>query len=149
MEQTLLIGEKNPTTDVVGPQVPTELTFPNRLTNELASQWEKDAQLLAQYGSPQQAELLRHCAQRLFEAINGEKDVFLTVTMAAQMSGYSPDHLGRLVREGKLTSYGRKGKPMLRLGDLPKKPAVVRGNSRKYDVDADARSTLDRARRVS
>jgi hypothetical protein len=145
--------EETPTeTDIVGPAgpaVPTELSSSHRLTNGLAFQWEKDAQLLAQYGSPQQADVLRHCSQKLFEVIKSEKEVLLTLTLASQVSGYSADHLGRMVGDGKLTNYGRKGSPKLRLGDLPKKPrAVVADMSAKYDADTDARSLLARGRRV-
>ncbi len=34
---------------------------------------------------------------------------------------YSADHLGRLVREGKLPNAGREGAPRIRLQDLPRK----------------------------
>ena len=151
MKQNLLKGEESPTeTDIVGPAVPTELSSSHRLTSELASKWEKDAQLLAQYGSSQQADLLRNCSRQLFETISSENDVLLTLAVAASITGYSPDHLGKLVRQGTVKNYGRKHSPKLRLADLPKKPTtVVGGNSSKYDVDADARSTLGRARRVS
>ena len=138
------------TPNTVGPAVPTELSSSHRLTNELASQWENDAQLMAQYGSPQQADVLRHCSRKLFEVIKSEKDVLLTLTLASQVSGYSADHLGRMVGEGRLTNYGRKGSPKLRLGDLPKKPrAVVAANSGGYTPNADARSILSRGRRIA
>jgi hypothetical protein len=141
--------EEETPTDLVGNAVPTELSS-HRLTNELASQWEKDAHLLAQYGSPQQAEVLRHCSRKLFELIKSEKDVLLTLTLASQLSGYSADHLGRMVGDGKLTNYGRKGSPKLRLGDLPKKPrAVVAANSGGYTPNADARSIVSRGRRIA
>lgn len=37
------------------------------------------------------------------------------------MTGYSPAHLGRLVREGKIPNHGRTNAPRVRRGDLPVK----------------------------
>ena len=149
MKHTPFEGEEK-RTDIVGPAVPTEVSSSHRLTNELASQWEKDAKLLAQYGSPQQAELLRDCSKKLFETIKREQEVLLTLAVAAQLCGYTSDHLGKLIKAGKLPNHGRKGSPKVRLGDLPKKArAVVTGNSTMYDAVADARSILSRGRRVS
>lgn len=47
-----------------------------------------------------------------------------TVTLAegARRSGYSADHLQRLVADGKIPNVGRKGRPRIRVVDLPKKP---------------------------
>ncbi len=45
----------------------------------------------------------------------------LTLTEAAATSGYSADHLGHLVREGKIPNAGRPGAPRIALRDLPRK----------------------------
>jgi hypothetical protein len=37
------------------------------------------------------------------------------------VSGYSADHLGELVREGKIPNAGRKNAPLIRRLDLPMK----------------------------
>ena len=50
----------------------------------------------------------------------------LSLRQAAQESGYSADHLSRLVREGKLPDRrlaGSRGRILLRRADLPRKPA--------------------------
>jgi hypothetical protein len=150
MQDALLKGEEQEETDIAAPDASTELSSSHRLTNELVSQWENDAQRLAQLGAHPQAELLRQCSKELFEAMKAENDVLLTLTMAAQLCGYSPDYLGRLVREGTIPNHGRKGSPKVRRGDLPKKPVVVagRGNFR-YDPSTDARFLRSRGRRVS
>lgn len=44
---------------------------------------------------------------------------------AAQLSGFSADHIGRLVREGRIMNYGRKGAPLVRVVDLPRKPGSL------------------------
>lgn len=75
-----------------------------------------------------------------------ERDTVLTLTAAARISGYSADHLGRLIRDGKILNVGRRGPPRIRLTDLPRRPqSPLAGNRLKvYDPDADARSLLSR-----
>lgn len=70
----------------------------------------------------------------------------LPLRRAAAESGYTADHLGRLLREGKLANAGRANAPRIRRGDLPRKPrrAVAAGPERAYDPDADARSLVSR-----
>jgi len=46
----------------------------------------------------------------------------LTLQKAAHESGYSPDHLGREVRAGRIPNVGRPKAPRIRRGDLPRKP---------------------------
>lgn len=46
----------------------------------------------------------------------------VTLREASLMSGYSVDHLQRLVATGQLENIGRKGRPRIRRGDLPVKP---------------------------
>ena len=50
-----------------------------------------------------------------------EDNDFLTLTEAASESGYSPDHLGRLVRGGVIRNAGRTNAPKIRRADLPRK----------------------------
>ena len=45
----------------------------------------------------------------------------LNLTQASIRSGLSADHLGRLVRTGKLQNYGRKNAPRVRAADLRRK----------------------------
>ncbi|MDE2782551.1 MAG: hypothetical protein OXK77_06320, partial [Gemmatimonadota bacterium] len=40
---------------------------------------------------------------------------------AARESGYSADHLGRLVRDGRIPNAGRPGAPRIARTDLPRK----------------------------
>lgn len=66
----------------------------------------------------------------------------LTYAKAAKLSGYSDDHIGRLVRDGKLKNVGRKGAPRVLASELPRKPASVldASRSKSYDPASDARS---------
>ena len=50
-----------------------------------------------------------------------ELDEVLSLPAAARESGYSRDHLARLVREGKIRNAGRPNAPKIRRRDLPRK----------------------------
>ncbi len=50
----------------------------------------------------------------------------LNLTQAALRCGFSPDSLGRMLRDGRLTNWGRKGSPRVRAADLPRKPLRLR-----------------------
>ena len=67
---------------------------------------------------------------------------------AALHSGYSREHLGRLIREGKIPNAGTKGAPRIVRGDLPRKPARPLAHTRPhaYDPVADARKLGGRRR---
>lgn len=65
----------------------------------------------------------------------------VTLTEAAEITGYSRDHLSRLVRRGCIRNAGRKHRPLLAVRDLPLRPRTVAGGTPKgYDPDTDARS---------
>jgi len=61
------------------------------------------------------------------EAIAVEEEVTaLTLEEAADESGYSSEHLGRLVREGVIPNAGRRRAPRIQRRDLPRKAAQLR-----------------------
>ena len=74
----------------------------------------------------------------LAQLTQAEAEATLSLGEASQRSGYSVEHLGRLVRKGTISNAGRKGAPRIRVSDLPRK--FARSRSRSYDVDADART---------
>ena len=83
------------------------------------------------------------------EAVLGaEQASLLTLREAAARSGYSEEHLGKLIRQGALPNAGRKGSPRVRVGDLPKKPRSTEasGSEARYDPQADARHLASRRR---
>ena len=75
---------------------------------------------------------LRHAmeAAATTEACAAELEAFarthaleaLTLTQAADESGYSSDHLARMIGEGRLENVGEDRAPRLARGSLPKKP---------------------------
>lgn len=78
-----------------------------------------------------------------------EQDALLTLGEASARSGYSTEHLGRLIREGKVPNAGRSHAPRVRARDLPRKPGPkleARGPG-LYDAATDARALSDRQRK--
>jgi hypothetical protein len=65
--------------------------------------------------------------ERFLATADGE---MLTPAEAQDWSGYSTDHLRRLVESGDLTNYGKKGSPLYRRSELPIKPASRRTHLR-------------------
>ncbi len=70
----------------------------------------------------------------------------LTLKEAAQESGYSLDHLARLIRQGKLPNVGRARAPRIPRRALPRRPtsSVAATRSGGYDPATDARSLVSR-----
>ena len=78
-----------------------------------------------------------------------EQDALLTLQEAAARSGYTTDHLGKLIRQGRLANAGRWHSPRIKARDLPRKPAAALEppGPRGYDPDTDARALSDRQRK--
>lgn len=55
-----------------------------------------------------------------------DRETLLNLTEAAAESGYSPDHLGALVRQGVIPNAGRPKSPKIKRSDLPLKPSRLR-----------------------
>ena len=64
----------------------------------------------------------------------------VTLTRAAALTGFSADHLGRLIKFGRLTNHGRKHAPRVKLSECPRKPAIASSAGPRYNVETDALS---------
>ncbi len=84
------------------------------------------------------------------DAIAGEEPT-IKLVQASERTGYSADHLARLIKSGKLTNYGREGAPRVKVSECPQKASVAHGDSRAYNADTDALSLVGsrRNRRTS
>ncbi len=93
----------------------------------LPAQWLRRAQFLDDYGDPNSARLWQLAAAELDEALRTHGEQTLTLVEAAEVSGYTADHIGSLVRRGKIANYGRPNAPRVRRADLPIKQASSPG----------------------
>lgn len=89
--------------------------------SELVTTWREEAAKLERW-APAVAAAFRDVADQLDRSLAEEGEVLLTLGQAAAESGYSSDHLGRLVKDGTVPSVGKKGAPRIRRADLPRKP---------------------------
>lgn len=83
---------------------------------------DKAAEFRDDFGDEARARALEWAAARLDVALDHFSNQQLTLAQAARESGYSPEHLGRFVRLGKIPNAGRPNAPRIRRGDVPHKP---------------------------
>lgn len=89
----------------------------------LAKDWRSRAGKLRDWAAAEEvAHAWEEAARELEAVLATAEQELLNLQQASKHSGYSPDHLGRLVREGKLPNSGRVNAPRIRVGDLPRKP---------------------------
>ena len=100
-------------------------TAPNETVCDLVVRWEVHANTLRSFGASSQAEAVQRCIVELQDALEAQDDELLSLQQAAQICGYTADHLGRLVRQGLLQNLGRQRAPRIRRGDLPRKAASL------------------------
>lgn len=91
-------------------------------STDLVEEWRRLAGLLREHHAPQSAIAYERCAEQLEARLEEHGSEPLTLQEASELSGYSSDHLGRLVREGKIPNAGRHGAPRIRRADVPVKP---------------------------
>ena len=77
--------------------------------------------MLRRRGAQAQAEVLEGCAGELGAAHREAQLEALTLSEAAEESGYTYSTLQKMLADGKLPNIGDKHRPRLRRGDLPRK----------------------------
>ncbi len=92
------------------------------VVSSLAVNWRDEAALLRRRGQDALAAMAESYADELEEALREADLEALTLKEAAQESGYSADHLGRLVRQSKIPNVGQPHTPRIQRSDLPRKP---------------------------
>ena len=78
------------------------------------------------------ARLLIGEMRQFLAEMNGE---LLTLEQAERESGYSKEHLRKMVAQGLVPNRGRKGKPLIQRSELPRKPKSRAAGD--YDAAAD------------
>ena len=92
----------------------------------LPADWRRQAKSLRQYGGETPAKAIERCADDLEATLRERDETTLSLVEAARESGYSRDHLGRLVRDGKIPNAGRPNAPRIARRHLPRKaPAAL------------------------
>jgi len=84
---------------------------------------------------------LEWAAREVEQALRAETDELLTLTEASEISGYHPDSLARMVRNGQIPDLRppkSKGMIRIRRGDLPIKPG------KEHTPSADVRELASR-----
>jgi len=93
---------------------------------QLAQGWRARAAQLRHWGGADgTARTWELAAEELDDALRRQSDDVLSLGEAAAASGYSADHLARLIREGKIPNAGRPNAPRVRRGDLPRKAGAL------------------------
>jgi hypothetical protein len=98
------------------------------------------------YGNEIAARTLESVVGDLEEILHATQEELVNLTQASRLSGYSADHLGRLVREGKLRNYGRPNAPRVRPSDLPRKAGDL--PEQQYSLHLGAAERLQTARSI-
>jgi hypothetical protein len=120
----------------------------SRVLESLRTRWQARRDEFARFDATVHgARLCDELLADLDDALRRAADDLLSIRDAAALSGYSPDHLGRLLRNGTIRNAGRPHAPRIRRADLPRRPQragrVADVTGPRYDVSADARSLVD------
>ncbi len=94
---------------------------------DLSTTWRQRAQYLSDFGDPNSARLWQLAAAELDQALQALGEETLTLVEAAAVSGYTADHIGSLVRSGKIRNVGRPNAPRVRRAELPIKSPTSPG----------------------
>ena len=87
----------------------------------LPANWRKQAKAIRRYGGETPAVAIERCADDLEATLAERDETTYSLVEAARESGYSTDHLGRLVRDGRIPNAGRPGAPRIARRHLPLK----------------------------
>lgn len=103
--------------------------------SELPARWRDLASLFREHADERVARAYERAADEVEKALDQQENEVLTLARAAVESGYSADHLGRMVREGKIPNAGRPGAPRIARGDLPLKSRHVASPNNSGQLD--------------
>ena len=110
-------------------EVPQE-RLPEHAFSRLIERWERQAHAYGEDGAHVRGDALLRRVVAEFEAgWAAWQNEALNLHDASNESGYSPDHLGRLVRDGTLPNAGDSYAPRILRRDLPRKPGYGVGTA--------------------
>ena len=114
---------------------------PSAIHEAVAAILAKAKELREAFGDEPQARSLEWAAMQVERALRDDRDQLLSLPQAAEISGYHPDSLARMVRERQIPDLrppNSKGPIRIRRVDLPIKPG------RSHTPDADVRELASR-----
>ena len=100
--------------------------------SDLVSEWRSAAKLFREHEQAATAVVYEKCADQLEAVLELETEATLSLQEASAESGYSADHLGRMIREEKIPNAGKPGAPRIANKDLPRKPDIAPRSSRTH-----------------
>ena len=101
--------------------------------SELTTRWRTRGDELDPY-APAAAAAFHTAASELEEALQAEERELLSPAAASTESGLSKRRIRELDAEGKLANHGRKGAPLYKRGDLPRRRA--KGAAGGFDAES-------------
>jgi hypothetical protein len=101
----------------------------------LADRWRLEAEHFRQFEANGQAATCEQLATELDAALAAWDLSPLTISEASELSGYTEDHLRRLVRRGHIPNAGRQNSPRISRRDLPVKPNAKDGSGGQNPID--------------
>lgn len=103
--------------------------------DNFVAKWAAEAELLGRRRAQVDgAALLREVLADFAAVTRADAEEVLNLREAARESGFSADHLGRLVREGRIPNAGRPHAPRVRRRDLPRKPSALRAEAASLNL---------------
>lgn len=112
---------------------------------QLAEEWREDADLFRKRGAEGRAQMAKSYAEELEECLQEWKTEALHLKEAAEESGYSAEHLGRLVRNGTIPNSGEPGSPLIQRIHLPRKPGMPEGGGPASNKRTPSRAQMARS----
>jgi len=87
----------------------------------LLKDWQAEAEMLRRRGADSQAGAIESMVEEVQTSYLQYFDEGLPLKQASEESGYTADHLGRQVRNGRIPNAGRRGAPQILRRHLPRK----------------------------
>lgn len=108
----------------------------------LADEWQSRIPNFEKHGCQEVAMTYRKLHEELQRELDAIMQQTLPLTEAARVSGFSADHLGRMIRQGRLGNVGRKYAPRVLLSELPIKPRPAGSQSLGEDIASIVESAI-------
>ena len=103
---------------------------------DLVARWRSEAETVERCGQEPTGKLIRRLSAEVEEALRDDQNETLTLAEAALESGYSVEHLRKMVAAETVPNAGERGRPRIRRIDIPLKRATQPGSLGTPEDDA-------------